>query len=101
MADSGRFRACCGCRNERRTFLSDHGRWIASRGVSRQLTQWLGQDLDPAWDPTGQYITYSTTRFSGGGRYDLATLKPYGTGIVGPAEGAEETGAITLPTPDN
>lgn len=83
--------------------------WIMSGGSTRQLTQWLGQDLRPAWDPTGQEIVYSTTRFSGGGTYDLATLRPYaagtGTGVptggAGTAAPAAGTGTITLPPAGN
>ncbi len=82
--------------------------WVMSGGSTRQLTQWLGQDLRPAWDPTGQEIVYSTTRFSGGGTYDLTTLRPYASGAAagaagdgGAATAAPEAGFITLPVGNN
>jgi len=72
--------------------------WLLSGGNTRQLTQWYGQDRDPAWDPTGQHITYSTTCFSSGGRYDLATLSPYEAGINAPAGTGTGAGGAVFPT---
>ena len=75
--------------------------WVMAGGITRQLTQWLGQDLRPAWDPTGQEVVYSTTRFSGGGTYDLATLRPYATGVTPGTPAPTAGGTINLPVGNN
>ncbi len=44
-----------------------------------QLTS-SGSSEDPSWAPNGQYLVYSST-FAYGGRYQLALIRPDGTGM--------------------